>query len=269
MRASHKKVSSASPQASPPSSRQQRTIATARSNCFSHPARVSPWRPAASALCRQATATSANRRHATADAIGASLRNWFGPDAARSGSTAESSARVSTRQRQSGVSCAVDPPEPNWAVHQTLQGMSVHAHTYPATPRVPGWSPYMPLSPRGRLHVRTPAPPRPAVTSAAAPRRCRSSGSCRSASRAGSRIARPASTPSRAPSKRSFAGNSRAGCRASDSPARSAHGARSGSSSPSRASGGACARPATAGTSHRLPRISSTTSSRPCPCGSG
>ena len=44
---------------------------------------------------------------------------------------------------------------------------------------------------------------------------------------------------------------------------------RSGSSSPSRASGGACARPATAGTWHRLPRISSTTSSRPCPCGSG
>ena len=48
-----------------------------------------------------------------------------------------------------------------------------------------------------------------------------------------------------------------------------AHGARSGSSSPSRASGGACARHVTLGTWHRLPRISSTTSSRRCPCGSG
>jgi hypothetical protein len=48
-----------------------------------------------------------------------------------------------------------------------------------------------------------------------------------------------------------------------------AHGARSGSSSPSRANDEACARPATAGTWRRLRRTSSTTSSCRCPCGSG
>ena len=115
--------------------------------------------------------------------------------------------------------------------HVLVPGCSVRAFTYTATSRVPAWSPRLPRFPRGRLRVRTPAPRRPAVTSAAAPRRRRSTRSCRSASRAGLRIARPASTPSRHTSKRSSAGISRAGCSASGSPARFAHGARSGLSS--------------------------------------
>ncbi len=107
--------------------------------------------------------------------------------------------------------------------------------------------------------ARTAVPRRPAAPNAAAPRRRRSTKSCRSASRAGSRIARPASSPSRATSKRSSAAISPAGCSASHSPAPSAHSARAGSSSRSRASAGACARPATAGTWRRRPRTSSTT----------
>jgi hypothetical protein len=172
---------------------------------------------------------------------------------AMGGECSEAAAPPRGGRRQSGS--VADRP----GVHRALPGSSVRAPTYSATPRVPPWSPLFVRFRRGRLCVRTPAPRRPAVTSAAAPRRRRSTESCRSASRAGLRIARPASSPSRATSKRSSAGISRAGCSASDSPALSARGAHRSSSWHFRASAGACARPATAGTWRRRRHISSTT----------
>jgi len=62
-------------------------------------------------------------------------------------------------------------PEFGPAMHRPLPGSSVRAHMHPAAPRGPPWSPRLPRFPRGRLRARTPAPRRPAVTNAVAPRR--------------------------------------------------------------------------------------------------
>jgi hypothetical protein len=126
----------------------------------------------------------------------------------------------------------------------------------------PDLSPGDPAAPRGL------AVPH-AVTSGVGPRRRRSTRSRRSILRAGSSGVKPPSDPCRHTSRTNSAAILGAGSCASDSLVLAARAAARGSSWPSPARAAASARPATAATWPRRPRILSITSSRRCPCGSG
>jgi len=126
---------------------------------------------------------------------------------------------------------------------------SAHLHEQPD--QAPGH----PVAPRGPVFP-------PAATSVVAPRRHRSTRSCRGISRAGSSGVTRRSGPCRATSRRNSAAISSAASSASDSPVLGAPAATRGSSSPSPARAAASARPATAATWPRPPPTSPTTSFR-------
>ena len=130
---------------------------------------------------------------------------------------------------------------------------SVRPNTFSIRPPLCPWSLPSAGFPRGPASGLMPAPRLHAATSVGAPRRHRSTRSCRSILRAGSSGVTRRSGPCRATSRRNSAAISSAASSASGSAVRSVRAAARGLSSRSRASGAGCAHPAMAGTWHRPP----------------